>query len=201
MGLGKQSSRRLPHLFMRFAQRLRILFYRCVSTNRVIGKPKRFQPLQCAGSGEVSIDDNVCIGVFPSPWFLSGYAFIEARNPSARVTIGTGTWLNNGFCAIAEHTSILIGENCRIGVNVSLYDSDFHGLAVKDRSHSLREWSSPVVVHRDVFIGSNVMVMKGVTIGVGSIIAAGSVVTSSIPPGVIAAGNPARVIRTIETHD
>lgn len=194
-------SRRLRYLVLRCAQLPRILFYRCVSNNQVKGKPRRYQPLQCAGNGEIRIDDGVNVGVFPSPFFFSTYAYLEARNPSASITISTGSWLNNNFCAIAEHTSISIGKNCSIGANVEILDSDFHGMAVEDRRKSLAEWARPVLIQDDVFIGSNVKVLKGVTIGHGSIIANGSVVTKDVPAGVIAGGNPARVIKVIGTDD
>ena len=118
MALFEKIVRRSRHLLMRCVQWLRVLFYQCISTNPVKGKPRRYQPLQCAGMGNVSIDDGVSIGVFPSPFFFSTYAYIEARHPAAIVTIGAGTWLNNNFCAIAEHTCIKIGKNCRIGDNV-----------------------------------------------------------------------------------
>lgn len=58
--------------------------------------------------------------------------------------------------------------------------------------------SAPVIIEDDVFIGARSIVLKGVTIGQGAVIGAGSVVTKSIPPRVIAAGNPAKVIKTIE---
>ena len=200
MALFEKISRRLRHLLLHCAQLPRLLFYRCISTNQVKGNPRRYQPLQCAGSGEIRIDDGVSIGVFPSPLFFSTYAYLEARNSSASIMIGPGTWLNNNFCAIAEHTSISIGKNCLIGANVQILDSDFHGLAVEDRGKSLPQWARPVMIQNDVFIGSNVAILKGVTIGQGSIIAYGSVVSHDIPTGVIAGGNPARVIKTIDPH-
>jgi acetyltransferase-like isoleucine patch superfamily enzyme len=175
----------------------RVLFYHCISTSQVKGNPKRYQPLQCTGLGEVTIHDSVSIGVFPSPFFFSTYAYIEARNSTAKITIGSGTWLNNNFCAIAEHTSIQLGKNCLIGTNVEIFDSNFHGIAVEDRLRSLPEWSKPVMIGDEVFIGSNVKVLKGVTIGNGSIIANGSLVTTDIPPGVIAGGIPAKVLKVI----
>jgi maltose O-acetyltransferase len=198
MPLFENISRRLGHLLLRCAQLPRVLFYRCISTNLIHGKPRRYQPLQCVGKGEVSIDDDVAIGVFPSPFFFSTYAYLEARNPSASISIGPGTCLNNNFCAIAEHTAIAIGKNCFFGANVEILDSDFHGMAVEDRRKSLPEWARPVMIRDNVFIGSNVKILKGVTIGDGAIIANGSIVTKDVPSGVIAGGNPARVIKVID---
>lgn len=58
--------------------------------------------------------------------------------------------------------------------------------------------SAPVIIGDDVFIGARAIILKGVTIGDGAVIGAGSVVTKSIPPRVIAAGNPARIIKEIK---
>lgn len=201
MQLLDKISRRLRYVLMRCVQWPRVLLYRCISTSAVKGKPRCYQPLQCSGLGEISIDECVSIGVFPSPFFFSTYAYLEARNPSAKITIGAGTWLNNNFCAIAEHTSIQIGRNCRIGANVEILDSDFHGIAVEDRGKSLPEWARPVIIGDNVFIGSNVKVMKGVSVGNGSIIANGSVVTNDVAAGVIAAGIPAKVLKVIGAGD
>jgi acetyltransferase-like isoleucine patch superfamily enzyme len=201
MHLLEKIPRRLRNVLLGWVQWPRILFYRCLSTNLVQGKPRRFQPLQCTGLGEVTIDDSAGIGYFPSPFFFSTYAYIEARNITAKITIGAGTRLNNNFVAIAEHTSIQIGKNCRIGANVEILDSDFHGIAVKDRDKSLPEWARPVIIGDDVFIESNAKVMKGVCIGDGSIIANGSVVTNDVAAGVIAGGVPARVLKVIGASD
>jgi len=167
--------------------------YRSLSAARVAGKPTLFQPLQTAGVGQICFSGQVKIGVFPSPLFFSTYAYLEARNTSAQICIGDGTWINNGFIAIAEHTSISIGRRVLIGTSVEIFDSDFHGIHVDDRMRSLAEWARPVVIEDDVFLGSNVRVLKGVTIGRGSVIANSSIVTKDIPPGVVAGGNPACV--------
>ena len=84
-----------------------------------------------------------------------------------------------------------------IGTNVEVFDSDFHGIRVEDRMASRAEWAKPVVIEDDVFLGSNVRVMKGVTIGRGSVIANSSLVVSDVPPGSLAGGNPARVIKAV----
>ena len=128
---------------------------------------------------------------------MDSYAYIEARSATANVYFCSGTWINNGFRCIAEHTSITIGRNCLIGANVEILDSDFHGLRVVDRTASKPEWAAPVVIEDNVFLGSNVRVMKGVRIGEGAVIANSSVVVSDIPSNVIAAGMPARVVREL----
>lgn len=183
---------------MRIVQRARILWYSLLSTNGMQGFPVLAQPMHLAGSGCIHFDSNVRIGVFPSPGFLDGCAYIEARNPGATVAFGSGTCINNGFRCIAEHTSITIGTNCLIGTNVEILDSDFHGVRVGERGMSKPEWAAPVVVEDGVFVGSNVRILKGVRIGTGSVIANSSVVVSDIPPMVVAGGIPAKVLRKID---
>ena len=98
------------------------------------------------------------------------------------------------FCA----SSIKIGNYCNIGGNVFIWDTDFHPLNMEERrisSQNIR--SSPIIIEDDVFIGANSIILKGVSIGQGSIVGAGSVVTKNIPPMEIWAGNPAKFIRKI----
>ena len=185
--------RKLPLHF----QKIRIYFFWFASNVSIKGKPVLNQPLHAVGLGEVEFLGVVNIGVFPSPFFFSSCAYLEARNPSAKIVIGNDTWINNGFSAIAEHTFISIGERVLIGTNVEIIDSDFHGIDVSQRGTSKIEWSKPVVINDDVFLGSNVRICKGVTVGAGSTIANGSIVVKNIPAGVIAGGNPAIVIRKI----
>ena len=162
----------------------------------MVGKPTRNQPLLIAGAGRIEISPGVSIGYFPSQSFFSTYAHLEARNSGAIITIGSGTFINNNFCAIAEHTSITIGSNVLIGTNVEIIDSDFHGIAHSDRKLSKPEWAKPVTIEDDVFIGNNVRILKGTRIGAGSVIANGSIVTRNILAYSIAGGNPARVIKS-----
>ena len=189
--------RRLAWYAIRLVQTFRVAWYAVLSTNQVAGKPVRFQPLQAAGAGKILCGVNVRIGVFPSPGFLDSYAYIEARNASARVTIGSGTWISNGFRCIAEHTAVSIGENCLIGTNVEILDSDFHGLDLHERNVSKPEWGRPVVLEDNVFVGSNARILKGVRIGAGSVIANSSVVISDVPPMTVVGGIPARMLRAV----
>ena len=190
--------RLLVRLLIWGIQNPRIIIYRLLSSNRIFGKPIRFQPMQAVGRGKIFFEDGVKIGVYPSPFFFSTYAYIEARNPTAEIVIGENTWINNNFSAISESASIRIGRRCFIGANVEIIDSDFHGIKVSERSLSDAEKTRSVVIGDDVFIGSNVKIMKGVLIGVGSVIANGSIVVGEIPSNVIAGGNPARVLKEIE---
>ena len=134
----------------------------------------------------------------PSPYFYHTAGYIEARNSSARVTIKDHTIINNSFVIIADKTSITIGEHCLIGPNLFITDSDFHGVEIKDRSNGNYQ-CLPVSIENHVFIGENVRILKGVTIGEGSVIGNSSVVTKSVPPYSIYAGNPAKLLKKLSS--
>lgn len=184
-------------LLGRGVQALRRLFFKSISTNVVQGRPRIMQPLHAVGRGAIRLDKGVMVGYYPSPFFFSSHAYLEARQPTASISIGEGTSLNNGFVAIAEHACIDIGMYCLIGTNVEIYDSDFHGLAVADRHASLPEWASSVKVGNHVFIGSNVKILKGVTVGDGAVIANGSIVVKDVEAHTVVGGNPARLIKRL----
>ena len=176
-------------------QKLRIIFYRLLSSNIIHGKLHCVQPVNALGRGRISVGPNVRIGYFPSPYFFSTYAYMDARHQDSKITIGSGTIINNNFCAIAERTAINIGRDCLIGANVVIYDSDFHALSVKERNLGEAPEAAPVNIGNDVFIGADVKILKGVSIGDGAVIGNGSVVTKNIPSSAIAAGVPAKIIR------
>lgn len=176
----------------------RVWFYSALSDNKPLGNLRRIQPVQFVGRGVIRVEGEVSIGYFPSPLFFSTYAYLEARNSSASIVIGKDTWINNNFCAIAEHGKIEIGERCFIGYNVEVFDSDFHGLMLVDRKTSLKEWARPVSIGNDVFIGSNVKILKGVTVGNGAVIGNGTLLNIDVPANYIARGNPAELIKFIE---
>ena len=100
---------------------------------------------------------------------------------------------NSGFSGtvISSATRITIGENVRCGANTLITDTDWH------MNDPRTGPDAPIVIEKDVWLGVNVSVLKGVTIGERTLVAAGSVVTKPLPSGVIAAGSPARVIRPI----
>jgi acetyltransferase-like isoleucine patch superfamily enzyme len=89
-----------------------------------------------------------------------------------------------------------------IGAGARIYDTDFHPLDSHDRRRhdTSRIKSAPVRICEDVFIGANAIVLKGVTVGSRTIIGAGAVVTKSLPPDVVAAGNPARIVAKLSSR-
>lgn len=188
----------IKKIIIRIIQYYRQLFYIILSDNKIIGKVKKLQPVQCMGYGKIIIDKNVTIGFPKSPYFFSTYAYIEARNINSCIYIGSGTWINNNFSVIAEHHTISIGKKCFIGYNVEIFDSDFHGQRIQERNNSLPALAKSVNIGDEVFIGSNSKILKGVSIGNGAIIGAGSVVINNVEEMVIVAGNPAKYIKKVD---
>ncbi|MGR3812132.1 acyltransferase [Jiulongibacter sp. NS-SX5] len=107
---------------------------------------------------------------------------------NARLNLGSG--FINRFCRIRCFKGITIGNNVRISENVTMWDSDAHELIDKKYSNS-----KEIVIQDNVWIGTNTTILKGVTIGNGSIVAAGSVVNKSIPPKCLVGGVPAKILR------
>jgi acetyltransferase-like isoleucine patch superfamily enzyme len=114
------------------------------------------------------------------------------------------------FCA----NSIRIGKGCWIADHVFLMDSDLHPISSKRRLQDAIDFSkgifpdvykdipnSPTIIGDSVWIGVNSVILKGVKVGEGAVIGAGSVVTKDVPAWTIVAGNPAQVIREIPEHE
>lgn len=113
----------------------------------------------------------------------------------AEVCIGNNVGMS--FTTISCSSRIIVGNNVLLGAGVCIYDSDFHPLDSESRIANLRDRinSRPVIVEDNVFIGSGSMILKGVVVGKNSVIGACSVVSASIPPNQIWAGNPAKFIK------
>lgn len=105
-----------------------------------------------------------------------------------------------GGAIIARSKTIRIGAWCMLAPNVTILDSDFHIPWPPDRRHNTWETDidMDVVLEENVWVGMGCTILKGVTIGKNSVIAAGSVVVHSIPPNVLAGGNPARVLKRFD---
>jgi acetyltransferase-like isoleucine patch superfamily enzyme len=179
------------------AQQPRIQKYRLLSTCRnVSGAPIALQPILFVGPGEVALGEGVQFGWKNSPLFYSGYCHVEVSNAGARIEVGDRTEFNNNLMLKSEGEGIRIGKDCLFGAEVQIFDSDFHQLDPSRRVGGIPQ-TAAVEIGDNVFAGMGVKILKGVTIGSDAVIGAGAVVTKSIPAGVIAAGNPARVIREL----
>lgn len=123
------------------------------------------------------------------PFFCTyGYNIHWGRNSYANYNL---TILDNG--------KVTVGNNVMIGPNVQLITA-CHPIDAHERN-TYTEFTKPVTIKDNVWIGAGVTIVPGVTIGENSVIGAGSVVTRDVPPNVVAAGNPCRVIREITDRD
>jgi acetyltransferase-like isoleucine patch superfamily enzyme len=111
-----------------------------------------------------------------------------------KLIIGDNVRLNGPI--ISASNEIRIGNNCRIAPQVYLMDGDFH--AVEDRLAAGK--SRPIIIEDDAWLATRCMILKGVTIGKGAVVAAGSVVTKDVPPYTMVAGIPAKPVKKIKTN-
>ena len=111
------------------------------------------------------------------------------------IRIGKNFYANHGL-VILDAAPVTIGNNVFIAPNVGLYTAG-HPLDVRRRNQYF-EYAKPITIGDNVWTGGGVQVMPGVTIGACSVVAGGSVVVEDVPAGVVVAGNPARVIRTLD---
>lgn len=112
--------------------------------------------------------------------------------------IGEGSFFNHG-AYLMDCAPITIGSHCFIGPNCGMYTA-IHPMLPKERNQGL-ECAKPIMLGDNIWLGGDVTILPGVTIGSGSVIGAGSVVTKDIPAGVLAYGNPCRVIRPLTEQD
>jgi acetyltransferase-like isoleucine patch superfamily enzyme len=105
---------------------------------------------------------------------------------------------NNMICVARQ---VRIGDHCRTGPGVKIYDTDMHAFDAAARRQNYgpadEVGSAPVCIENDVWIGANAIILKGVTLHRGAIVGAGAVVADDVPCFTIVAGNPARVVRHV----
>jgi acetyltransferase-like isoleucine patch superfamily enzyme len=137
------------------------------------------------------------------------------ESTGGKITVGDGVFINSGTKVISR-SSIQIGDGVMIAWGCAIYDHDSHSISYLDRiaDHDQvltdfvdsdllanKDWSkvesAPITICDHVWLGFDVVVLKGVTIGEGAIVGARAVVTKDVPPWSIAAGNPARVVKEI----
>lgn len=150
-------------------------------------------------NAQLTIGDNFSLssGNFINPLCRNIEAGIYVHS-DAKLTIGDNVGMSSPCVWVRK--AITIGNYVNIGGDCIIMDSDAHSLdymirrTSEDQKHAQ---SAPIIIEDDAFIGTRCIILKGVTIGARSIIAAGSVVTKSIPADCIAGGNPCKIIRNI----
>jgi maltose O-acetyltransferase len=158
---------------------------------RVEGHARVVQPTLLHGPGRLVLGQGCQFGFARSPRAATGVGYVDCRHPEAVIAIGARTVLNNDVVVISESPQgISIGADCLFGVGVRVLDTDAHGIAASAR-HGSNAATAPVVIEDNVWLGDGVTVLKGVTIGANSVVAAGAVVTRSVAADSVVAGVPA----------
>ena len=150
-------------------------------------KARVWGKLHVQNSGELIIHEKVRIFSTITPTELT-------VGPAGRLEIGKSSFINYG-CSISASKLVEIGPYCNIGTYVLMMDNDYHSLD-PDKRLEMPE-SRPIVLEENVWLGARVIVLRGVRIGAGSVVAAGSVVTKDVPPRTLVAGVPAKVIKEL----
>lgn len=121
------------------------------------------------------------------------------------ISVGNDVYIGPGACLIASASEIIIGNKVLFGPNVTIVGGDHNieqiGRFMYDVKEKLPENDQPVTIEDDVWLGAGVIILKGTTIGRGSVVAAGALVTKNVPRYAIVAGVPARVVKMRFTVD
>jgi len=165
---------------------------------RIAGRPI----VVCAPESSISLGERVVLISRSRDTALGVCHPVVLRTmlPGATIAIGDDTGLS-GVTICAAH-SVAIGARALLGADVIICDTNFHPTDIISRRYEPIPTGSSmdaVRINDDVFIGARSLVLPGVEIGSGSVIGAGSVVSRSIPAGVVAAGNPCHVIRSLSS--
>lgn len=125
-------------------------------------------------------------------------SIVMTRKQGAEIEIGNGVGMSG--VTVYARKKITIGDNTLIGGNVKIIDNDFHPLDAEKRRANDEEsiGAKPIVIGRDCFIGCNALILKGTELGDGCVVGAGAVVCGKFPEKSVIAGNPARIVKTLE---
>jgi acetyltransferase-like isoleucine patch superfamily enzyme len=150
-------------------------------------------PLRLDGEERIAVGDRVFIA--SGSWLQT---LPDGEDRSVAISIGNGSSVA-GACVISAVRSVTLEENVLLARNVYISDHmhKYSNTDIPVMAQGLDK-IQPVLIKRGAWLGQNVVVCPGVTIGTGAVIGANSVVTKSIPDYSVAAGSPARVLKTIE---
>lgn len=172
-------------------------------TNAAIGTKVRFygKPVIAMAPDSRLIVGDRAVLISVSKYTALGVAHpcvLRVLRPGALIEIGADSGISGATICAASRVSI--GAECLLGANVSIFDTNFHPLQPVGRRYckdSSLIGSNPVVLGRNVFVGMSSIILPGTEIGDDCVVAAGSVVRGNFPPGVIIAGNPARIVGVV----
>jgi maltose O-acetyltransferase len=116
------------------------------------------------------------------------------------ISIGEGTFINNNVFIDVVNSYLKIGKYCEIGYN-TVFTNANHQLISNFRTLRPVIDTKPIIIEDFVWLGCNCTILGGVTVGKGSVVAAGSVVTKDVPPNVLVGGVPAKIIKALELEE
>lgn len=180
----------LRRIAARVVLKVKVMRLRRMAPRVTIGRNMGIRgPFVVRGPGRVTVGDYV---MFDTATGRPNR--LQTFDPAAAVTIGNHCYLNGVELACAR--AVTIGDGAIIA-ECLMMDTDFHSVEPNRHEASAPVKAAPITIGRNVWIANKTILLRGVTIGDNSVVGAGSVVTRDVPPNVVVAGNPARVVRQL----
>jgi hypothetical protein len=161
---------------------------------KIFGRPI----IQRHRGSRIDLGDGLYLRSWPrsNPLAPTAPVVLSTRRADAAIEVGEDCGFTGTTLVAADR--IYIGDRVQVGGNASIVDFDFHPLAPEERAENFNDGAhAPIVIEDDVFVGMEALVLKGVTVGEGAVVGAGSVVTQDVPSRTAVAGNPATVVREL----
>lgn len=149
--------------------------------------------VKCQGKPQIKNQGTMVLNKNVSIWSTIQKTLLTVHT-GGLMHIGENTFINGA--RIAAKKEIRIGKNCMIAPGVVMMDSDYH----EPGNISRERGGTPIIIQNNVWIATNSIILKGITIGEGAVIAAGAVVTKDVAPYTLVGGNPARLIKHLNKN-
>ena len=146
----------------------------------------------------IALGDGLTLRSWPksNPLAPTAPVVLSTRRADALLEVGEDCGFTGTTLVAADR--ITMGDRVLVGGNASIVDFHFHPLTPEGRAENINDGAAaPIVIGDDVFVGMEALILKGVTIGDGAVVGAGSVVTQDVPARTVVAGNPAQVVREL----
>ncbi len=187
----RSTEKKSPVIYVLFIFRLIGLGLNLIKTRIFLIKCNKLGPMVFTkGKPGIQNKGTITIGNVVSIWSNIHKTRLSAHR-GGFIEIGNNNFINGAF--ISASSRVKIGDNCKFGPITMIMDSDFHDI----KDHSKDGQTSEIIIEDNVWVGARATILKGVTIGEGSIVAVGSVVTKDVPPNSIVAGVPATLVKKI----